>query len=132
MYLFFNRRRAPYTAEQTEIWWVDARAVFSGESEVSDPDVRTGERSILRTEPNPFGPPTTITYSTPSSGFVAIKVYDVLGREVRSLVNAARPAGTYSVEFDAPGGERSADGVYCCSLHVGDKMLQTTKIVSLR
>jgi Tol biopolymer transport system component len=132
-YFFFNRRRAPYTAEQTEIWWVDARAVFnSGPSGVQDPGVRMGEQLILRNVPNPFGPSTTITYSTPSSGFVAIKVYDVLGREVRSLVNAARPAGTHSVKFDVPRGDRSADGVYYCSLHVGDRILKTTKIVSLR
>ncbi len=91
-----------------------------------------GEPAILRNEPNPFGPSTTITYSTPSSGFVAIKVYDVLGRKVRSLVNTSLAAGTYSVEFDAPRGESLADGVYYYSLHVGDRKLKTTKMVALR
>jgi Tol biopolymer transport system component len=131
-YLFFNRRTAPSTMVQTDIWWVDARAVFLDQSGVEDSGGRTGKPTILRNDPNPFGPSTTITYSVPSSGFVAIKVYDILGRKVRSLVNASLAAGTYSVEFDVPRGERLADGVYYCSLQVGDEKLKTTKMVSLR
>lgn len=132
-YLFFNRRRSAYTTEQTDIWWVDARAVFDpGQSGMDDSGTWMGGPSVLRNEPNPFGPSTTITYTTPASGHVAIKVYDILGREVRSLVNAARPAGTYSVEFNLPPGERSSGGLYFCSLHVGDRKVRTMKIVSLR
>ncbi len=132
-YLFFNRRRAFVTGTQTEIWWVDARAVFHPEqSDVKDPGEPTGERTILRNAPNPFGPATTITYSTPSSGFVALKVYDVLGREVRSLVNASLAAGTHSVELDVVGENRPAGGIYYCSLHVGDQQLKTMRMVSVR
>jgi Tol biopolymer transport system component len=132
-YLFFNRRRAYVTGTQTDIWWVDLQAVLHPEqSEVVDPGVQKGEPTILRNEPNPFGPSTTITYSTPSSGFVAIKVYDVLGREVQSLVNAPLAAGTHSVAFDLPREERPAGGIYYCSLQVGDKRLKTTKMVSVR
>jgi hypothetical protein len=132
-YFFFNRRRASYTTEQTDIWWVDARAVFDpGQSEVDDSGAWMNGPSILRNEPNPFGSSTTITYATPAAGYVAIKVYDVLGRELRSLVNASRPAGTYSVEFDAGRGERSTAGIYYYSLHVGEQKLKTTKMVSVR
>ncbi len=132
-YLFFNRRSAYVTGTQTEIWWVDARAVFHPEqSDVKDPGEPTGERTILRNEPNPFGPSTTITYSTPATGFVAIKVYDVLGREVRSLVNKSLAAGTHSVEFYAPRSGGLADGIYYYSLLVGKERLKTTKMVSLR
>lgn len=132
-YLFFNRRRAYVTGTTTDIWWVDIRAVLSPEqSGVNDPGGRPGEQMILRNEPNPFGQSTTITYSTPSSGFVAIKIYDVLGREVRSLVNASLAAGVHSVEFDLLRGESPAAGIYYCSLQVGDKRLQTTKMVSVR
>lgn len=132
-YFFFNRRRAPYTTEQTDIWWVDARAALDpGASGVNDSGTLLQGSSILRGEPNPFGSSTTITYATPVSGYVAIKVHDILGREVRSLVNATRPAGTYSVELEAPRSDRSVGGVYFCSLHVGDRKLDTMKIVALK
>jgi Tol biopolymer transport system component len=132
-YMFFNRRRAPYTTEQTDIWWVDARAVFHPEqSGANDPEGWIGAPAILRNAPKPFGPSTTITYPTPASGFVAITVYDILGRNVRSLVNTSLAAGTYSVEFDAPRGGGLADGVYYYSLNLGHRKLKTTKMVSLR
>ena len=132
-YMFFNRRRAWYTSTQTEIWWVDARAVFHPEqSGANDPGPSTRDGALLRSEPNPFGLATTITYSTPSPGFVAIKIYDVVGREVRSLVNRPVAAGIHSVEFEVPPSERPTGGVYYCSLHVGGKKLRSTKLVSLR
>ncbi len=130
-YMFFNRRSAPYTTEPSEIWWVDARAVFDpGQTDVGDSGFEIG--GTLLSTPNPFAASTMITYATPAPGFVAIKVYDSLGREVRSLVNALQPAGTHSVDFDAAGIERSSRGVYFCSLLVGGRKVKTTKIVALQ
>ncbi len=57
--------------------------------------------------PNPFNPSTAIKYSIPNSEFVTLKVYDVLGKEVATLVNEEKPAGSYKVEFktaDIPSG----------------------------
>jgi Secretion system C-terminal sorting domain len=51
--------------------------------------------------PNPFNSATTIEYSIKQDGLVSLKVYDVLGAEVISLVNANQVAGKYSVQFDA-------------------------------
>lgn len=51
--------------------------------------------------PNPFNPSTTISYSIPSQSFVSIKVYDILGNEVASLVDEEKQAGSYKVMFDA-------------------------------
>ena len=131
-YLFFNRRRAYVTGTQTEIWWVDAQAALHPEqSDVGDPGGSTGERTILRSEPNPFGRSTTITYSTPVDGFVAIKVYDVLGREVRSLVNRSLAAGVHTVDFEVAPRERLAGGIFYCCLEVGPERLKTTKLVLL-
>ena len=64
--------------------------------------------------PNPFNPITKIEYSVPSNGtsqgvFVQLKIYDVLGNEVVTLVNGEKPAGTYEVEFNASG---LAGGIY--------------------
>ena len=51
--------------------------------------------------PNPFNPVTTINYDLPNDGIVSIKVYDILGREVKTLVNEMKIAGYYKVQFNA-------------------------------
>jgi hypothetical protein len=59
--------------------------------------------------PNPFNPTTTIEYQLPVDGHVSLKVYDLLGREVATLLNEEQQADYYGVEFDA---SRFASGVY--------------------
>jgi hypothetical protein len=63
--------------------------------------------------PNPFNPQTTIVYDIPKECLVTIKVYDVLGKEVASLVNENKKAGSYQVSFD---GSRLSSGVYFCKM----------------
>jgi len=65
--------------------------------------------------PNPFNPSTTIQYEIPKVNHVILKVFDVLGREVATLVNEQKPAGTYTVQFDGSG---VASGVYFYRLSV--------------
>ncbi len=57
--------------------------------------------TLSQNYPNPFNPTTTINYSIPTSEFVTLKAYDVLGKEVAALVNEEKPAGSYKVEFNA-------------------------------
>ncbi|KER09177.1 MAG: hypothetical protein HY22_13285 [[Candidatus Thermochlorobacteriaceae] bacterium GBChlB] len=59
------------------------------------------EYRLFQNYPNPFNPTTTIRYNLPASGFVSLKVYDVLGREVSSLVNERQTAGSYESRFNA-------------------------------
>jgi hypothetical protein len=59
--------------------------------------------------PNPFNPVTKINFALPKQGFVTLKIYDVLGREVRTLVNEVKSAGQFSVDFNA---SEFASGVY--------------------
>ncbi|MCL4510290.1 MAG: T9SS type A sorting domain-containing protein, partial [Bacteroidetes bacterium] len=59
--------------------------------------------------PNPFNPATTMSYKLSVSGHVTLKVYDILGREVRTLINDYQTAGVHSVRFDA---QNLASGVY--------------------
>jgi hypothetical protein len=59
--------------------------------------------------PNPFNPTTKIDFAIPKNGFVTLKIYDVLGREVRKLVNETKTAGYYSVDFNA---SEFSSGVY--------------------
>ena len=67
--------------------------------------------------PNPFNPATTINYQMPENGFVTLKIYDILGKEVATLVNEQKTQGRYSVNFDA---SRLASGVYIYQIRVND------------
>lgn len=67
--------------------------------------------------PNPFNPVTTIVYTIPSESLVQLQVFDILGREIKTLVNEEKPAGRFSVSFDA---SRLASGVYFYRIVAGD------------
>jgi hypothetical protein len=84
--------------------------------------------SLEQNFPNPFNPATTINYQLPKSGYVTLKVYNVLGREVATLVNKQKTQGRYSVSFDASG---LTSGVYFYQIKAGD-FIQTKKMVLLR
>ena len=60
-----------------------------------------GEFKLEQNYPNPFNPDTRISYSIPEAGFVTLKVYDLLGREVQTLVNEHQAASQYSIDFNA-------------------------------
>jgi hypothetical protein len=78
--------------------------------------------------PNPFNPTTTIKFELPKSSFVTLSVYDVLGREVSTLVNEWREAGVHEVKFDAA---KLASGMYLYRLQAGP-FTQTKKLLLLR
>ena len=67
--------------------------------------------------PNPFNPSTTISYATPAAAHVRLDVYDVLGREIATLVNTTQAAGRHSVSFDAG---KLASGVYLYRISAGE------------
>jgi hypothetical protein len=72
------------------------------------------EYALEQNYPNPFNPSTTIKYALPDNGIVKIKVFDILGREVKELVNENQVAGYYSLEWNGTDnrGLRVASGVY--------------------
>ncbi len=78
--------------------------------------------------PNPFNPTTVISYQLSAVGHVSLKVYDVLGREVATLVDGVEKAGSYRVRFD---GLRLASGVYFCRLSAPGYM-KTMKMLLLK
>jgi len=95
------------------------------------------ESQLFQNYPNPFNPTTTIRYEIPSSlfsqmgeqgGFVSLKVYDLLGCEVAVLVNEQKPAGTYSVQWNAIG---MSSGIYFYRLQAGS-FAETKKLVLMK
>nr|MBP9212877.1 S8 family peptidase [Bacteroidota bacterium] len=72
--------------------------------------------------PNPFNPSTVISYDVPATGPVTLKVFDLLGREVRTLVQEVQTPRNYSVRFDADG---LSSGVYLYRLQLGDRVLSS-------
>ena len=92
--------------------------------------------ALYQNYPNPFNPSTKISWQSPIAGWQVLKVFDVLGNEVATLVDEYKPAGSYEVEFDASSGIRSAStelasGIYFYQLKVGE-YVQTKKLVLLR
>lgn len=114
--------------------------VFMGEliktGVISESDfLITQEFTLLQNYPNPFNPSTKIRYSIPTVGRdlistnkVVLKVYDVLGREVATLVNEEKQPGTYEVKFD---GTNLPSGIYFYRLQAGS-FLQTKKLMLMK
>ena len=78
--------------------------------------------------PNPFNPSTTISLSLPSTSFVTVKVFDVMGREVATIVDEELPAGNHSKQWVAEG---LSSGVYFYRLQAG-KYCETKKLTLLK
>jgi hypothetical protein len=84
--------------------------------------------ALSQNYPNPFNPTTMIEYSIPQNSFVTLKVYNVLGQEVASLVNQERQSGSYVVNFDA---SRLSSGMYFYKIQAGSFTL-TKKMLLLK
>ena len=94
--------------------------------------------SLSQNYPNPFNPSTRISYQIPARGWVSLKVYDVLGREVATLVDEEKLPGSYEVTFPGAGRAATGDGtvgaasgVYFYRLQSGG-LAQTRKLLLLR
>lgn len=88
---------------------------------------------LYQNYPNPFNPATKIKYEIPGqtrndNAFVTLKIYDILGKEIKTLVNEEKPAGNYEVEFDA---SNFSSGIYFYKLQAGN-FVETKKMVLLR
>ena len=98
-------------SDETVLMKTNSREIsFQGSIKVESYD-------LAQNYPNPFNPSTTIKYQIPEDGMVTLKIYDVLGKEVKTLVNEQKPVGRYVVKFDATD---LATGVYIYRLRVND------------
>ena len=85
---------------------------------------------LYQNYPNPFNPFTIINYQLPTAGYVSLKIYDLLGKEVAVLVNEYQPAGIYNSQF-LIGNSQLTSGVYFYQLKVGN-FVQTKKMMLIK
>jgi len=107
------------------------RGMFYGEPglvSVEDESVKPSSFTLKQNYPNPFNPSTVIGFSLTKTSDVTLKVYDVLGKEVATLIDANKEAGNYNVEFNA---SKLASGVYIYRLR-SDNLVESKKMVLLR
>ena len=94
---------------------------FGTEPEIVDVNMEENfvisEYQLSQNYPNPFNPTTKITYQIPDAGFVTIKIYDILGREVATIVNSEKLTGKYDVSFNAT---NLTSGIYFYKLQAGN------------
>ncbi len=88
-----------------------------------------GSYSLAQNYPNPFNPSTTIKFQLPKSAHVTLKIYNLLGEEVTSLVDEVKPAGLYNVEFNA---SHLASGLYFYRLASSDGFVAVRKMLVLK
>jgi hypothetical protein len=83
---------------------------------------------LAQNYPNPFNPETQINYSIPHNSFVTLEVYDILGREITTLVNEVKSPGNYEVNFNAT---NLPSGIYFYRLQAGS-FVETKKMILLK
>jgi photosystem II stability/assembly factor-like uncharacterized protein len=116
-----------YRIEQIDF---DGSSKFSNEVSVA---IAPTSFELLQNYPNPFNPSTIITYQLPSDSKVILKVYNILGEEVATLVNEGQKAGEYKINFNA---NNLASGIYLYQLRVAsstsENFVETKKMTILR
>jgi uncharacterized delta-60 repeat protein len=91
-------------------------------------NISAGDYLLYDNYPNPFNPTTQIKFTIPVSSFVKLKVFDLMGKEVETLVNTRLNQGTYNVEFKP---ENLSGNIYFCRLEAGNSV-QTKKMIFLK
>jgi hypothetical protein len=95
---------------------------------VVQPSVVPDRFTLEQNFPNPFNPSTSIRYAMPNAGLVTLKIYNVIGQEVATLVNDVQQAGSYQVTFNAGG---FSSGVYFYRLQSGSTV-ETKKMLFMK
>jgi photosystem II stability/assembly factor-like uncharacterized protein len=103
-------------------------ARYYGTTDLNEDINSLNQFSLNQNYPNPFNPRTFIQYAIANRQFVTLKVYDILGKEVATLVNEEKPAGSYEVKFDAL---NYPSGIYFYKLQAGS-FIETKKMIFLK
>ncbi len=115
----YVRLRAELVSNPSQFQVVDFRAVTPQTIGIKQLSTIAKDFSLEQNYPNPFNPSTKIEFAIPNSEYVSLRVYDILGREVKILVNENLTQGEYEVDFKAEG---LSSGMYYYSLRSGENV----------
>ena len=124
--LIFKASRSPsaedFRVSESVLVGVDGTVDMLSRVEIGNLNPRPDQYGLNQNMPNPFNPSTTIGYQLPEAGLVRIAIYNLLGQEVRVLVDEKKNAGSFTATWDGTDalGRRVASGVYLYRLLAGD------------
>ncbi|MFA5804914.1 MAG: T9SS type A sorting domain-containing protein [Melioribacteraceae bacterium] len=128
---WFNYYVDNVSPQDSFIVYIIRAYVSSGPTGVNEPiELLPSSFSLEQNYPNPFNPSTVISYQLPVAGHVSLKVFDMLGREVATLIDEFQQAGKYNSQFSILNSELSS-GVYFYTLTAGNK-IETKKMLLLK
>jgi hypothetical protein len=125
------------------VWYADdastyvnkirAYSLANGVTGNEETELLPTEFTVSQNYPNPFNPSTKIIFSLPEMAKVTVRIYDMLGREIRTLVNTENSAGTHEVMWNGDNdmGQKVASGIYLYSVST-NKFVQTKKMILLK
>ena len=119
---YFQNVASNTVLDSLYLWNITTTNMYQGEF------LKPNGIHLQQNYPNPFNPITKIKYSIPQSSNVVIKVFDLLGNEITTLVNEEKPTGNYSIEFNAA---NLPSGVYFYRLNAGE-FISTKKMILLK
>ena len=104
-------------------------AIFDNTTDVNENRKTSAQKFTLEQNyPNPFNPSTIISFNLPSRTFVSLKVFDLIGREVSTILSEELQAGNYSRQWNA---SNLPSGIYFYRLHAGN-LTETKKLILLK
>ena len=105
-------------AHSGSTFYIDDLSFSGGATAVNENPAHVPDKfRLMQNYPNPFNPSTNISYQLPKSSFVTLKVYDILGNEITTLVNEEKSPGTYSISFNA---SNLPSGIYFYVMQAGN------------
>jgi hypothetical protein len=112
-------------------WWLWAKlAGWDSASGIGNPNEPVLENYVLfQNFPNPFNPSTKISWQSPVSSWQTLRVFDVLGNEIATLVDEYRSAGKYDYNFNS---KNYSSGIYFCRLQIGKEFSDSKKMIILK
>ena len=124
--LLYSTGDSAYVVANGTVYLAATTPITSSGDESWNSTVSTFE--LMQNFPNPFNPTTTISFTLPKKDFVVLKIFDILGREVQTIVSGEMEAGKHAVQFDA---SRFSSGVYLYRLAAGN-FQATRKLLLLK
>ncbi|MGE5497975.1 MAG: T9SS type A sorting domain-containing protein, partial [Syntrophothermus sp.] len=117
----FSVRIHVYSRFQGKIWFDDLTVENAAPTGVKYENTAVKSFSLDQNYPNPFNPSTTISYALPESRFVSLKVYDMLGREIKTLISTEQAQGVYNVTWNGDNnyGQKVSSGTYFYRIDAG-------------